>query len=57
MITDEINDNSHLNSQPDEILDIFSFKFKYGKENKVVTFHDELLSIANFFKQAQNEAF
>jgi hypothetical protein len=57
MVVEEINDNSHLSTQSDQILDIFSFKFKYGKESQVVTFHDELQSIANFFKQSQNEAF
>lgn len=46
-----------MNIHPDENIDMFSFKFKYGKENQIVTFHDELLSIANFFKQSQNEAF
>lgn len=40
MVSDEINDVSHINSNPDEILDIFSFKFKYGKESQIVTFHD-----------------
>lgn len=39
---------------PDETIDIFTFKFKYGREKEVVTFHDELQSIAKFFKDAQN---
>lgn len=39
------------------MLDLFTFKFKYGKENSVITFHDELKSISKFFKDAQNDAF
>lgn len=54
MVVEEINDISHLSTPLEQALDIFSFKFKYGKESQVVTFHDELLSIANFFKQSQN---
>ena len=42
---------------PDEMLDLFAFKFKYGKESQMVTFHDELQSIAKFFRDAQNDAF
>ena len=42
---------------PDEMLDLFAFKFKYGRESQMVTFHDELQSIAKFFRDAQNDAF
>jgi hypothetical protein len=39
------------------MMDLFTFKFKYGKESQLVTFHDELQSIAKYFKDAQNDAF
>ena len=55
IVLEELHDSFHIDAQADQILDIFTFKFKYGKESQIVTFHDEFLSISNFFKQAQNE--
>jgi hypothetical protein len=42
---------------PDEMLDLFTFKFKYGKSSQIVTFHDELQAIAKYFRDAQTDAY
>ena len=56
-VIDEINDRSFSIPHPDEMLDLFAFKFKYGRKDQIVTFHDELESIAKYFKDAQNDAY